>query len=428
MMHSWTGDCSSDAFIASTPDPGFNAGTESALLSDVDEKPRRCYKPTCPPSNSQFAPLFNERRQDPCTIFLDLAGACVGGQLTPANIPQLANNPCVCNSVMYSLAYVCGICSNTEWLQVSSSTFFKDYFKCSAPVYDEYPALIPPDTAIPAWAYLPLDDVSGKVDLNAARSRASQNPPDATTQGSYGSSPSQGSPQNVPTNAPTTTPGQTPPELPSATDATLTAPSTTKSPVTNSRTPISTTNSSTPATMTPTIPASAQTPTSTGVGGPAISKGPDASPFGLTTDSTLTLHLTDSHPTLSFQPEGTTTATESTGSPNTWFFMSRAAFIRTSAGLSAAAFVMTIIVIFLFRRDRRICKAEKLAQRARPSDSPSSGDRQWRRLECADECTPELVSWLDVLEPLRLRHVDVPVVRNVPRTYDIDNAMSFPYR
>ncbi|KAH9853926.1 hypothetical protein C2E23DRAFT_884553 [Lenzites betulinus] len=177
------------------------------------------------------------------------------------------------------------------------------------------------------------------------------------------------------------------------------------------------------------MPASAWIATSTGAAGPAISKGPDASSFGLTTDSTLNLHLTDSPPTLSFQPEGTTTATESTGSPNTWFFMSRAAFIRTSAGLSAAAFVMTIIVIFLFRRDRRICKAEKLAQRTRPY-SPGSGDRQWRRLEsqCADECTPEFVSRLDVLEPLRPRHVDVPVVRNVPRTYDIDNAMSFPYR
>ncbi|KAH9853932.1 hypothetical protein C2E23DRAFT_894505, partial [Lenzites betulinus] len=169
-------------------------------------------QPTCPPSNSQFAPLFNQRRQDPCTIAWDLAGACVaGGQLTPANTLQLANNPCVCNSVMYSLAYVCGECSNTESLEVSSSTFF-NFFKCSNTVYDEsYPATVPPDTAIPAWAYLPLDG-NGKVNLDAARNKASQNQPDATTQGSYVSQPSQGSTQNVPTNAPSTTLGQTPPE------------------------------------------------------------------------------------------------------------------------------------------------------------------------------------------------------------------------
>ncbi|KAI0829327.1 hypothetical protein BC628DRAFT_1123849 [Trametes gibbosa] len=141
----------------------------------------------CSATVKDFTPIYNHLDQDPCTIGEALVTTC--GALSAYTDPKgHPNNACFCNSVMYSLVYVCGEClpKVAAQFQQPSSNYYS-YFECQSPMDGEYPGAIPPGTAIPAWAYLPLKD--GTLDSDAVWRLASSRLPDATTSGSYFSAP-----------------------------------------------------------------------------------------------------------------------------------------------------------------------------------------------------------------------------------------------
>ncbi|KAH9853931.1 hypothetical protein C2E23DRAFT_858981 [Lenzites betulinus] len=136
------------------------------------------------------------------------------GPIDPNNIPSVDhfyNNPCACNTVLYSLVYVCGQCGNSGDLEDPWSEYTSN-LKCSGPSMQSYPQYFNPSlTSIPAWAYLPLGS-DGKVNMANAQAVAGEHLPDMTTSGSTSVPIPKATPTTV--SPPPAPPPQAPPSNP----------------------------------------------------------------------------------------------------------------------------------------------------------------------------------------------------------------------
>ncbi|KAI0637687.1 hypothetical protein C8Q77DRAFT_382665 [Trametes polyzona] len=364
--------------------------------------------------------LSNQKEQDPCSVALSLAKTCnpvCDGWPCIIQQTEGSNSPCTCNTVSYSLYDVCFRCAPSP-----SSLTFTDYTKylgCLSPLSQAYPESIPTDTPIPAWAYEPLGS-DGHVDLQSAlqvvsrrelflgcsctrRTEVLSDQPDETASGSYQAKPS-----------PTATPGSLNPPPPVSTVQATTA-QTIEGP-SSPRAPTLTTSTSTgtfgiPETTIGTM-VSAQTP-----GGPSST--PPSQPFG---SFKSTRSTPDRPPSLASGPSTIPTAvgTNSAIAPaRAGLSPSRRAYmVRTSAGLSAGAFVGFILLIWLYRCDRRQAREAKLAKSQRRRSSPgrtyrATSARDVDRVAAAERAyggtgAPRDTSRevrLPRLEPLRREHV-----------------------
>ncbi|KAH7924770.1 hypothetical protein BV22DRAFT_1163577 [Leucogyrophana mollusca] len=142
----------------------------------------------------------NKVGQDPCIVANDLFTAnpapCDDNGVTfppltattgpasyytgPGNTS--AANPCLCNTVIYSLLSACGLCQNGTFLYWSEWT---DNCAANETLYQQWPASIPSNTEIAPWAYMPL--VNGfwdgpQAQGNACNITASPSPGASTTQ------------------------------------------------------------------------------------------------------------------------------------------------------------------------------------------------------------------------------------------------------
>ncbi|KAH7909923.1 hypothetical protein BJ138DRAFT_1127299 [Hygrophoropsis aurantiaca] len=128
----------------------------------------------------------NALQQDPCIVANDLfaqtPAPCNDNGITFPPIPAMTGpssyyvgpvnasvaNICLCNTVIYSLLSACGLCQNGTFLYWSEWTN-----SCPAQdiLYQQWPASIPSNTAIPPWAYMPL--VNGFWDGPQAQNNAS---------------------------------------------------------------------------------------------------------------------------------------------------------------------------------------------------------------------------------------------------------------
>ncbi|KIM86564.1 hypothetical protein PILCRDRAFT_4486 [Piloderma croceum F 1598] len=110
----------------------------------------------CQPSYSWMS---NSLGQNPCLVTAYVEGVCNNGQW---NVPKLplgevylppnaaqSTNPCLCSTVSYSLLAACSICQGLDFLRWS-------YYSsnCTGPLLGKFVEPIPPQTAVPAWAYL----------------------------------------------------------------------------------------------------------------------------------------------------------------------------------------------------------------------------------------------------------------------------------
>ncbi|KAH7923490.1 hypothetical protein BV22DRAFT_1130636 [Leucogyrophana mollusca] len=130
-----------------------------------------------------YAWAENSLGQDPCQVANDLFAADPCDQ-SDISYPPLTNTTansyyvgptsaaqsteCTCNTVIYSLVSACGLCQNGTFLYWSEWT---DNCYVNDTLYQEWPASIPSDTAIPPWAYMPL--VNGFWDGPQAHDNAS---------------------------------------------------------------------------------------------------------------------------------------------------------------------------------------------------------------------------------------------------------------
>ncbi|KAI0829329.1 hypothetical protein BC628DRAFT_1124354 [Trametes gibbosa] len=92
----------------------------------------------CSATVKDFTPIYNHLDQDPCTIGEALVTTC--GALSAYTDPKgHPNNACFCNSVMYSLVYVCGEClpKVAAQFQQPSSNYYS-YFECQSPMDGEW--------------------------------------------------------------------------------------------------------------------------------------------------------------------------------------------------------------------------------------------------------------------------------------------------
>ncbi|KAH7923489.1 hypothetical protein BV22DRAFT_580619 [Leucogyrophana mollusca] len=130
---------------------------------------------SCQPSTG-YSWSVNNDGQDPCVVAQNLfapdPGPCndtsTTGNTSYYNGPNINTaNACLCNTVIYSLAAVCGLCQGgtfVTWTQWTSS--------CSAgqTVQQLWPATIPNNTEIPPWAYMPL--TNGLFDTTGTKQNA----------------------------------------------------------------------------------------------------------------------------------------------------------------------------------------------------------------------------------------------------------------
>ncbi|KAK7045953.1 hypothetical protein VNI00_006948 [Paramarasmius palmivorus] len=121
-------------------------------------------------SNSTFDWSFNSRGQSPCQIAEALGGVCAANfniqPLDPGYYysgfnPRFATE-CVCNTVYYTLLSVCGECQG-GWADQ-----FNLWSENCTTVYTSFPKSIPSGTAVPHYAFLPLDN-NENIDLAAIR-------------------------------------------------------------------------------------------------------------------------------------------------------------------------------------------------------------------------------------------------------------------
>ncbi|KAF8892474.1 hypothetical protein BD779DRAFT_1188212 [Infundibulicybe gibba] len=127
---------------------------------------------------------YNSVGQSPCLVAAYLQAICFDGRYT---IPQLTNgttysgpvtdNGCQCNSVVYSLVSACADCQAQQFIK------WTDWGKtCQTAFVNAFPYTIPPQTAIPGWAYINMTNL-GSFDVPKAQSLAVLNTPESTGPG-----------------------------------------------------------------------------------------------------------------------------------------------------------------------------------------------------------------------------------------------------
>jgi len=126
---------------------------------------------------------YNSLDQNPCNVAAYLEASCGNGLYTIPPLPQGVTyggpyagqgNPCVCNTVVYSLVSACGACQGS-----SSWTLWNAWqYNCTNVSSDgTYPNAIPSGTRIPHWAYL---DVSVANTWNATAAQSAGDKPEGT--------------------------------------------------------------------------------------------------------------------------------------------------------------------------------------------------------------------------------------------------------
>ncbi|KAH9894140.1 hypothetical protein C8Q73DRAFT_790712 [Cubamyces lactineus] len=113
--------------------------------------------------------MYNSEGDSPCEVANNLPYACGQFQIGPT----LNNSPCICNSVTYSLAYACRICSGVPDDQITPFSDYASSYDCESTSVGSFPKPVPSGTVIPAWAYLPLTD-EGKLDITKAQNAANE--------------------------------------------------------------------------------------------------------------------------------------------------------------------------------------------------------------------------------------------------------------
>ncbi|OSD08341.1 hypothetical protein PYCCODRAFT_11774 [Trametes coccinea BRFM310] len=137
----------------------------------------------CTDTGSQFSWMYNTYGESPCETADDLLGACGACRVGSC----VLDNPCVCNTVMYSVYYACRLCVDDPDKDIPSFNEFAQQFQCSSTLVGSFPEPVPGDTVIPTWAYLNLT-TNDKFDSSLAQEVASQ--PTAVSESSESSLPS----------------------------------------------------------------------------------------------------------------------------------------------------------------------------------------------------------------------------------------------
>jgi hypothetical protein len=175
---------------------------------------------TCSP---EYAWASNSKQQNPCLVAAYLETTCLGQPyIIPAipagthYIPPTAAtaNPCLCNTVYYSLISACGGCQGrtySNWTAWSGN--------CSQIFVTKFPRDIPPATEVPTWAYLNVTETNNNFDPLRAKLVTEQAP---TSSGST-------------TTSATPLTSQAPPTTPAASTSQVLAPSSGPSPASASQ-------------------------------------------------------------------------------------------------------------------------------------------------------------------------------------------------
>ncbi|KAI1787526.1 hypothetical protein LXA43DRAFT_704222 [Ganoderma leucocontextum] len=113
--------------------------------------------------------MRNSKGQSPCLITAWLQYPCIGsydvGQpiyLGPVNGDV---KPCACSTVLYSTLAACAVCQGVGLDGIVPWSVFSQH--CLSVATQQYPELVPNDTSIPPWAYLPL--FNDTFDVRAAQ-------------------------------------------------------------------------------------------------------------------------------------------------------------------------------------------------------------------------------------------------------------------
>ncbi|KAH9854221.1 hypothetical protein C2E23DRAFT_88156 [Lenzites betulinus] len=116
-------------------------------------------------NNSDTIWSYNSIGQTPCLMAAYIQGACQpDGKWVVQALPDVsfryngpdssAANECTCSSIAYALSSACGFCQGAgwpEWSQWTANCAASDVHNGS------YPHPIPAGTAIPDWAFVPID-------------------------------------------------------------------------------------------------------------------------------------------------------------------------------------------------------------------------------------------------------------------------------
>ncbi|KAH7907962.1 hypothetical protein BJ138DRAFT_413194 [Hygrophoropsis aurantiaca] len=142
----------------------FSTVIITLLLSEF----KKCWaqQGTSCPASAGYSWAANDMGQDPCVVAHSLFvpqpcndeyvffGPLTAGSddVYPAPSDDTVG-PCLCNTVIYSLATACATCQDASFLSWSEWIV-----NCPASdvVQQSWPTSIPSNTAIPAWAYLPI--------------------------------------------------------------------------------------------------------------------------------------------------------------------------------------------------------------------------------------------------------------------------------
>ncbi|KAF8339240.1 hypothetical protein F5887DRAFT_475785 [Amanita rubescens] len=123
--------------------------------------------PKC--TDSEFNWTFNSLGQSPCYVAELLTDPCTGLMYSFVPLPSTmstytaTNDPCFCNTVVYSVLSACAICQNGSYSEWTTYSRF-----CNKTYFMEYPGHIPSNTSVPSWAYMNVTATAGAFDYNAA--------------------------------------------------------------------------------------------------------------------------------------------------------------------------------------------------------------------------------------------------------------------
>ncbi|PFH54222.1 hypothetical protein AMATHDRAFT_53090 [Amanita thiersii Skay4041] len=136
-------------------------------------------------ADSAFNWVYNSRKQNPCQVTEALGGACNSGvfQVPPLDPtrnqvyvgPTIENqNKCKCSTVFYATLSACSYCQTGRLGIVFWSTYITN---CTAVYETVFPANIPPDIAVPHWAY---ENITQTDNLNITLAQQETSQPEST--------------------------------------------------------------------------------------------------------------------------------------------------------------------------------------------------------------------------------------------------------
>jgi len=168
---------------------------------------------------SQFGWTTNSLGQSPCLVNSYVDGACFPDvDWTTKKIPDLTQtylgptadtaNSCTCSSVAFTLLSACAYCQDAELNTWSS---YIENCSTSDVSNGDYSAdAIPDETAVPAWAFTPIDAEADEWDPVTAQALAANSIPDTTGSASASSAPETSTGAKKPAATSTKKTGSTP--------------------------------------------------------------------------------------------------------------------------------------------------------------------------------------------------------------------------